>query len=300
MTAEEKGGSSSDEDGVIDKFPIGMRVLVVDDDQTCFKILEKFLRECQNENVDEEMGPPINSNISDFVEETIITGDISSLNALVGQSTPRSLRLLDEINQQLVQVLIDSGSTHNFIKHAVAEVLGLVVQDTTTFRVHIGIGDSLVCRYVCSQVALSMQGHVFSIDLYVLPIEELDIVLGIQWLQFLGKALMSHYQIHGLFEFLQLYITTDAEDTFYVPTIADKLAFPPDLPSPVLILLHQYEQLFQTPSSQPPHRLIDHKIYLLPNTKPVNVRPYCYPHFQKAEMEKLINEMLNQGIIHPS
>ncbi|XP_006486036.1 two-component response regulator ARR10-like isoform X1 [Citrus sinensis] len=49
MTAEEKGGSSSDEDGVIDKFPIGMRVLAVDDDQTCLKILEKFLRECQYE-----------------------------------------------------------------------------------------------------------------------------------------------------------------------------------------------------------------------------------------------------------
>ncbi|KAH9767838.1 Two-component response regulator ARR18 [Citrus sinensis] len=49
MTAEEKGGSSSDEDGVIDMFPIGMRVLAVDDDQTCLKILEKFLRECQYE-----------------------------------------------------------------------------------------------------------------------------------------------------------------------------------------------------------------------------------------------------------
>ncbi|KAK9189840.1 hypothetical protein WN943_018439 [Citrus x changshan-huyou] len=192
----------------------------------------KFLLLLGTADVDEEMSPPINSNISDVVEETIITGDISSLNALVGQSIHRSLRLLGEINQQPVQVLIDSGSTHNFIKPAVAEVLGLVVQDTTTFRLYIGIGDSLVCRYVCSQVALSMQGHVFSIDLYVLPIEELDIVLGIQWLQFLGKALMSHYQIHGLFEFLQLYITTDAEDTFYVPTIADKLAFPPDLPSP--------------------------------------------------------------------
>ncbi|KAK9189831.1 hypothetical protein WN943_018430 [Citrus x changshan-huyou] len=49
MTAEEKGGSLSDEDAVIDKFPIGMRVLAVDDDQTCLKILEKFLRECQYE-----------------------------------------------------------------------------------------------------------------------------------------------------------------------------------------------------------------------------------------------------------
>ena len=45
------------------------------------------------------MGSPINSKISDVVDETIIAGDISNLNALAGQSTPRSLRLIGKINQ---------------------------------------------------------------------------------------------------------------------------------------------------------------------------------------------------------
>jgi hypothetical protein len=30
-----------------DKFPIGMRVLAIDDDRTCLKILEKLLLKCQ-------------------------------------------------------------------------------------------------------------------------------------------------------------------------------------------------------------------------------------------------------------
>ncbi|GJX02508.1 transposon ty3-I gag-pol polyprotein [Tanacetum coccineum] len=53
----------------------------------------------------------------------------------------------------------------------------------------------------------------------------------------------------------------------------------------------------EVPTSLPPHRTIDHRIHLLPNTKPVSVRPYRYPQYQKGEMEKLVNEMLEQGII---
>ena len=48
--------------------------------------------------------------------EEIVIMDISSLNALVGQSNPRSLRVIGEIGRQHLHVLIDSGSTYNFIK----------------------------------------------------------------------------------------------------------------------------------------------------------------------------------------
>ena len=31
----------------VDQFPVGMRVLAVDDDQTCLRILETLLHRCQ-------------------------------------------------------------------------------------------------------------------------------------------------------------------------------------------------------------------------------------------------------------
>ncbi|KAL0282403.1 UNVERIFIED_CONTAM: Two-component response regulator ARR1, partial [Sesamum radiatum] len=39
-------------DGVSDQFPAGLRVLVVDDDPTCLRILEKMLRSCLYEDMD--------------------------------------------------------------------------------------------------------------------------------------------------------------------------------------------------------------------------------------------------------
>lgn len=38
----------------------------------------------------------------------------------------------------------------------------------------------------------------------------------------------------------------------------------------------------------------------MPATTPINVKPYRYPHFQKQEIERLVAEMLRDGIIRPS
>lgn len=45
---------------------------------------------------------------------------------------------------------------------------------------------------------------------------------------------------------------------------------------------------------------MEHQIHLQPDTKPINVRPYHYPYFQKTEIEKMVREMLEQDIIQPS
>ncbi|CAJ1975562.1 unnamed protein product [Sphenostylis stenocarpa] len=47
MAVENQRGHLGDEDGGSDRFPVGMRVLAVDDDPICLKVLETLLRKCQ-------------------------------------------------------------------------------------------------------------------------------------------------------------------------------------------------------------------------------------------------------------
>jgi hypothetical protein len=65
-------------------------------------------------------------------------------------------------------------------------------------------------------------------------------------------------------------------------------------------VLDEFEDVFTTPTSLPPHRDCDHKIPLKPDSKPPNVRPYRVPHKQKDEVEKLIQSMLQDDLIRPS
>ena len=54
------------------------------------------------------------------------------------------------------------------------------------------------------------------------------------------------------------------------------------------------------PKGLPPQRLTDHAIILIEETNLINVRPYWYPHIQKAKIKRLVRDMLANGIIQPS
>ncbi|XP_045809999.1 uncharacterized protein LOC123904368 [Trifolium pratense] len=262
-----------------------------------------------------------------------VSGDISSLHALSSQLQGRSLRVSGVYGRHSFQILIDSGSTHNFIKPTLVEKLGLAITPCPRFRVATGCGTFLVCQHCCKATSLLLQGIQFSVDLFVLAIEGPDVVLGFPWLQSLGKV--SHDYSALTMEFLwqgepitlcgdptlasqsvslhqlQAMVQTDAvagiftltaskPDCISLPTPTTDPVFPSNLPPTVTDILHKFEKIFSTPTGLPPHRTVDHRIHLIEGTKPINVRPYRYPHFQKSEMEKLIREMLDQGIIIPS
>lgn len=106
-----------------------------------------------------------------------------SFHALSGHLAPETLHLMGRISNQNVVILIDGGSTHNFVQAHLVRSLGLNTQPTHPLRVMVGNGNEVECYQLCVGVVVHMQGHVFPIDLHVLLLCGADLVLGIQWLK---------------------------------------------------------------------------------------------------------------------
>lgn len=60
------------------------------------------------------------------------------------------------------------------------------------------------------------------------------------------------------------------------------------IPQDLAKILQHYAQAFAIPQGLPPNCNHDHHIHLMPNSIPINLKPYCYPHFQKEAMAKII------------
>ncbi|KAL4031199.1 hypothetical protein IC575_009473 [Cucumis melo] len=72
------------------------------------------------------------------------------------------------------------------------------------------------------------------------------------------------------------------------------------VPTNMQNVVGKFNDVFEWSELLPPRRSIEHQIHLKTGTNLVNVRPHRYAFHQKAEMEKLVDEMLSSGIIQPS
>lgn len=115
-----------------------------------------------------------------------------SLHALLGHAIPETLRVLGLISKQPVAILVDSGSTKNFIQDRIAKQLGLPLQQAPSFQVLVGNGEELNCSTICPKVCLQLGSHQFLVDFFVVPLRGAELVLGVQWLKSLGPVLTNY------------------------------------------------------------------------------------------------------------
>ncbi|GMI81659.1 hypothetical protein HRI_001835200 [Hibiscus trionum] len=246
-----------------------------------------------------------------------------SFNALAGCYAPNTLRVKGEIQGRTVRILIDGGSTHNFVQSRVAKHLGLPVVAAPNFRVLVGNGEKLRNEGCVRDLKVKVQNTELITDFYVLPLEGTEMVLGVAWMATLGPVTMDFSQL--TFEFRQNNTPhrwqgeTDAGPQLVqlqsirrmgeIGAVAEMYHLQMEqIASPTLgveqeemqKLLDEFKMVFEATNGLPPERKSDHSIHLFPTSKPVNVRPYRYPHFQKGEIERQVQCMLDGQLIQRS
>lgn len=112
-----------------------------------------------------------------------------SLQALTGVSTYHTIRVMGLYNKKALQILLDSGSTHNFLDLTMARKLGCKLEEVKPMAITSGGGHKLEAPYVCKGFVWTMHNHEFSADMIVLPLVCCYLILGIQWLKSLGPIL---------------------------------------------------------------------------------------------------------------
>jgi hypothetical protein len=66
-------------------------------------------------------------------------------------------------------------------------------------------------------------------------------------------------------------------------------------------ILSQHQDIVNKPHALlPSHDIHDHSIPLVLGSLPPNVHTYHHPFSQKNEIEKIVQELLEAGVIHPS
>jgi hypothetical protein len=70
---------------------------------------------------------------------------VISLNALTGFSAPQTLKLIGYIKHHEVIILVDSGSTHNFIHCRITQETHCYIHAVNNFQIMIANGGSMKC-----------------------------------------------------------------------------------------------------------------------------------------------------------
>ena len=228
--------------------------------------------------------------------------------------------------------MVDTGATHSVISKSLVKLLGLSTSEMSLLNFRFAEGGQITKRCVLD-VPVRVGKWKNKIDLVVLRIPDFEVVLGVDFYHRYVKSmhgsgddrmvLVSHYgQSHvvrlraqslhdGRSQTLLLRALKRARRhggrIFWVRVMSteeDKVIGDGEDPVPkqVLELLENNRDVFpdDLPPGLPPKREVDHRIEIIPGSRPPAKAPYRLNVRELAELKKQIAELVNQGHIRTS
>uniref|UniRef100_A0A2N9GXV5 Ty3 transposon capsid-like protein domain-containing protein n=1 Tax=Fagus sylvatica TaxID=28930 RepID=A0A2N9GXV5_FAGSY len=191
------------------------------------------------------------------VEEEEVEAELGDENAeitlcaLLGSTSPSTMRVIAIVNGQTTVVLLDTGSTHNFMDGTLAKTLKLPIDGESSFGVRVANGQVIRTLGECKEVKFKMQGLHLKLTFNLLELGGYGIVLGTQWLSTLGMI---------NWDFKNLMMGFMHEGNKIMP--CELASIQEGIDAPIQELVEECPQVLEEPEGLPPKRNHEDQILL--------------------------------------
>jgi hypothetical protein len=93
------------------------------------------------------------------------------------------------VQAAVLQALLDSGLTHNFVDSEAAARVGIKFSSRAGFSVAVANGDRVESSGSCTDLKINIAGEPFIIACYGPSLGSYETILDVQWLESLGPVL---------------------------------------------------------------------------------------------------------------
>ncbi|XP_027936277.1 uncharacterized protein LOC114191305 [Vigna unguiculata] len=191
-------------------------------------------------------------------------------------------------------VLFDSGATHSFVSESCVQELGMPVCELL-FDLVVSTPTSGLVRTssVCARFPVEVEGRVYKVNLICLPLQGLDVILGMDWLSanhvlidcrekkllFSNsedpELLSSHGVMKEIWDDAQCYLVFAMMNVEKEERIT------------VIPVVREFEDVFpEEVPGLPPRREVEFSIDLVPGVGPVSIAPYRMAPAELVELKK--------------
>ncbi|KAL0463296.1 UNVERIFIED_CONTAM: Retrovirus-related Pol polyprotein from transposon [Sesamum latifolium] len=227
-----------------------------------------------------------------------------------------------KIHGKTIRAMIDTGATHNYLASAEVERLRFVLEKGVG-RVKAINSDAQPIAGVAKSVLINVGAYEGKTNLSVVVMNDFKLILGLDFLRDTRTAVLPHVDSLMMMGSKPCVIPTLAGRTgeknlwamqfekgckrselSYLCTLhfdeIEKASGP--IPGVIKKLLKEFEDVMpdELPRKLPSKRAVDHKIELVPGTKPPARAPYRILQPELVELRKQLKDMLESGIIKPA
>jgi hypothetical protein len=196
-------------------------------------------------------------------------------------------------------ILFDSSASHTFIsKNFVEKHCIPCTESREGFIIH-SPGGRIFTKEVALHISVTLAGREFPTNMIVLKGQDIDVILGMNWLAQLKAIINTDLRTiklsHG-HEEIQLSIP------IAVPVKPSGQVYEAVIPEiqDISVVCEFPDVFLEYLPRLPPEREVEFVIELKPGTTPISRRSYQMPPNELAELKTQLQDMLEKGFIRPS